>query len=250
MIGLELAEDAPDLDCVVVPIGGGGLISGVATALKAIAPKVEVFGAQSQAYPSMWAGFYRKSAPCGGQTLAEGIAVKTAGELTLPLVRSLVSDIILASEETFEQAICAFVTHQRAVAEGAGAAGLAALLTEPDRFAGRKVGLILSGGNIDPGILSSLLVRGLRREDKIISLRVVIPDQPGMLARVASCVGGRGANVLEVSHRRMFLDVPAKRATLDLVIETRGREHAQTVIDDLKKAGFPVLRLNGRSEGE
>jgi threonine dehydratase len=249
-IGLELMEDQPDLDCVIVPIGGGGLISGVGTALKSINPEIEVFGAQAEAYPSMWAALRGETPTCGGQTLAEGIAVKTAGELTLPLVRQLVADIILASEDALEQAICAFVSHQKAVAEGAGAAGLAALLTDPGRFAGRKTGLVLSGGNIDPGTLSSLLVRGLRREDKIISLRVIIPDQAGMLARVASCVGGRGANVLEVSHRRMFLDVPAKRASLDLVIETRGREHARTVIEDLKAAGFPVHKLNGRAETE
>lgn len=249
-IGLELMEDQPGLDCVIVPIGGGGLISGVGTALKALNPSIEVFGAQSEAYPSMWAALRGETPVCGGQTLAEGIAVKTAGQLTLPLARELVSDVIVAGEDAFEEAICAFVSHQKAVAEGAGAAGLAALLTAPARFAGRKVGLILSGGNIDAGMLSSLLVRGLRREDKIISLRLIIPDQPGMLARVASCVGGRGANVLEVSHRRAFLDVPAKRASLDLVIETRGREHAQAVIEDLKAAGFPVFRLNGRSEAD
>jgi threonine dehydratase len=249
-IGLEMLEDSPELDCAVIPIGGGGLISGVATAVKSLRPDFEVFGVQSESYPSMRAALRGETPACGGQTLAEGIAVKSAGQITLPIVRALVADVILAGEEQFEQAICAFASLQKAVAEGAGAAGLAAVLAQPRRFAGRKVGLILSGANIDPGILSSLLIRGLRREDKIISLRVLIPDQPGMLARVASCVGGRSANILEVSHRRMFLDVPAKRAVLDLVVETRGREHAQVVINDLKAAGFPVLRLNGRSEDD
>ena len=243
-VGAELLEDQPDLDCAVFPIGGGGLIAGSAVAMKKMKPDVEIFGVECALYPSAKAAISGVSAVCGGQTLAEGIAVKTAGTLTLPIIEALVSDIILADEERIERAVAAFMSLQKTMAEGAGAAGLAALLTEPERFRGRKVGLVLTGGNIDVRMLASIMVRSLEREDKIISLRLVVDDQPGMLGRVATCLGTSGANILEVSHRPMFLDVPAKGTTLDLTIEVKDASHAMQVIAALEATGFKVIRLD------
>ena len=243
-VGTELLEDQPDLECAVFPIGGGGLIAGCAVAMKKMKPEVEIFGVECALYPSMKAAVNGEKAVCGGQTLAEGIAVKGAGTLALPIVKRLVSDIILADEHEIERAVSAFMSLQKTMAEGAGAAGLAALLAEPERFRGRKVGIVLSGGNIDVRVLASIMVRGLEREDKIISLRLVVDDQPGMLGRVATCLGTSGANILEVSHRRMFLDVPAKGTTLDLMIETKDAAHAMKVISALEGAGFSVIRLD------
>jgi threonine dehydratase len=243
-VGAELLEDQPDLDCAVFPIGGGGLIAGCAVAMKKMKPDVEIFGVECTLYPSMKAAIKGEAPICGGQTLAEGIAVKAAGTLTLPIVRRLVSDIILADEEQIERAVAAFMSLQKTMAEGAGAIGLAALLAEPERFRGRKVGIVLTGGNIDVRVLASIMVRGLEREDKIISVRLVVDDQPGMLGRVATCLGTSGANILEVSHRRMFLDVPAKGTTLDLMIETKDARHAMRVIAGLEAAGFSVIRLD------
>ena len=243
-LGAELLEDQPDLDCVILPIGGGGMIAGCAIAMKKMKPDIEIFGVEAALYPSMKAALDGVPAVCGGQTLAEGIAVKAAGALTLPIVAALVSDIILVSEQQIECAVSAFLSLQKTMAEGAGAAGLAALMAEPERFRGRKVGLVLSGGNIDVRMLASILTRGLEREDKIVSLRLVADDQPGLLGRIATCLGDAGANILEVSHRRMFLDVPAKGITLDVMIETKDAHHAAEVIAKLQAKGFSVLRLN------
>jgi threonine dehydratase len=242
-LGAELLEDQPDLDCVVIQIGGGGLISGCAVAMKKMKPALEIFGVEAALFPSMKAAIDGTEAKCGGQTLAEGIAVKTAGALTLPIVEALVSDIILVGEQDLECAVSAFMSLQKTMAEGAGAAGLAALMAQPDRFRGRKVGIVLSGGNIDVRILASILVRGLEREDKIVSLRLVVDDQPGMLGRVATCLGEAGANILEVSHRRMFLDVPAKGITLDVMIETKDARHAAEIMAKLETSGFSVFRV-------
>ncbi|WP_088348735.1 MULTISPECIES: threonine ammonia-lyase [Rhodomicrobium] len=243
-LGAEFLEDQPDLDCAILQIGGGGLIAGCAIAMKKLKPSIEIFGVETELYPSMKAGLAGETPICGGQTLAEGIAVKSAGSLTLPIVAKLVSDIILVSEQQIEQAVSAFLVQQKTMAEGAGAAGLAALLAEPERFRGRKVGLVLSGGNIDVRMLASVLVRGLEREDKIISLRLVVDDQPGMLGRVATCLGEAGANILEVSHRRMFLDIPAKGITLDVMIETKDAKHAASIMAMLEAKGFSVFRLD------
>ncbi len=243
-VGAELLEDQPDLECAVFPIGGGGLIAGCAVAMKKMKPEVEIFGVECTRYPSMRAAVKGEKADCGGQTLAEGIAVKGAGALTLPIVRRLVSDIILAGEDQLERAVAAFMSLQKTMAEGAGASALAALLADPGRFRGRKVGLVLTGGNIDVRVLASIMVRGLEREGKIASLRLVVDDQPGMLGRVATCLGTSGANILEVSHRRMFLDVPAKGTTLDLMIEIKNPAHAMKVIAGLEAAGFSVIRLD------
>jgi threonine dehydratase len=243
-LGIEFLSDQPDLDCVVIPIGGGGLISGCAIAMKQLKPDIEIVGVETALYPSMKAALEGVPPVCGGQTLAEGIAVKNAGQLAIPIVKKLVSGIILVSEQQIEEAISAFVSLQKTMAEGAGAAGLAALMAEPERFRGRKVGLVLCGGNIDVRILASIMVRGLEREDKIISLRLVINDQPGVLGRVATCLGEAGANILEVYHRRTLLNVPVKGTTLDVMIETKDASHAAQITGKLEKKGFSVYRLD------
>ena len=182
-------------------------------------------------------------APLGGPTLAEGIAVKNVGRLTLPVVRELVSDIVLVDEAHIERAVNAYLTLQKTMAEGAGAAGLAAMLAAPDRFLGRKVGLILCGGNIDPRILASVMVRELEREQRIVSFRLTIVDRPGVLGPIASLLGKLGANILEVDHRRLFLDVPAKGATLDITVEARDRDHAEEILSALGGSGYRPVRI-------
>ena len=249
-VGLEVMTDQPDLDMIVIPVGGGGLIAGCAIAAKAIKPDIEIIGVEAELFPSMYHGIRGEEPVCGGQTLAEGIAVKAAGTLTLPVVRDLVSDIILVDETALEHAICTFLTIQKTMSEGAGAAGLAALMKEPDRFKGKKVALVLTGGNIDPRMLASIIVRGLEHEEKIISIRITITDQPGVLGGIATMLGEAGANILEVSHRRMFLDVPAKGATLDFVIETKDAAHAKQVMESIRSAGFEVMRLAGGAGSE
>ena len=242
-VGIEVLKDNPDLDILIIPVGGGGLIAGCAIAAKSIKPEIEILGVEADLYPSMYNAVRGKDAICSGNTLAEGIAVKAAGELTKPIVKDLVSDIVLVDETSIEQAVCTFLTIQKTMAEGAGAAGLAALLQNTGRLKGKKVGLVLTGGNIDPRMLASIVVRGLEKEQKIISLRLKITDQPGVLGDISTLLGKAGANILEVSHRRMFLDVPAKGATLDFVIETKDAVHARQIIHQIKSAGFTVAQL-------
>ncbi|HEX3937671.1 MAG TPA: threonine ammonia-lyase [Xanthobacteraceae bacterium] len=244
-IALEMLEEVPELEVLVVPIGGGGLIAGNAIAARAVKPSIEIVGVECALYPSMWNAVHRTERPCGGATLAEGIAVSTAGALTLPVVRELVHDIILVDEALIERAVNAFLTLQKTMAEGAGAAGLAAMLGEPKRFAGRKVGLILCGGNIDPRILASVMVRELERGDRIVSFRLTIPDRPGILGQIASQIGALGANILGVDHHRLFLDVPAKGAKLDITMETRDRAHAEEIFRVLAGEGYQPVRLEG-----
>ena len=242
-IALEMLEEAPDLDTLVIPIGGGGLIAGNAIAARAKRPAIAIVGVECAAYPSMWNAIHNGNRPCGGATLAEGIAVKNVGALTLPIVRDLVSDIVLVDEPQIEGAVNAFLTLQKAMAEGAGAAGLAAMLAAPERFAGRKVGLILCGGNIDPRILASVMVRELERADRIVSFRLTIPDRPGILGQIASRLGDFGANILAVHHHRLFLDVPAKGAKLDVTMEARDSGHAEEIFRLLADEGYRPVRL-------
>jgi threonine dehydratase len=244
-VALEMLEEAPDLDVLVIPIGGGGLIAGNAIAARALRPSIEVVGVECALYPSMWNALRRDSKPCGGATLAEGIAVSKAGALTLPIVRELVSDIILVEEVLIERAVNTFLTLQKTMAEGAGAAGLAAMLAAPERFAGRKVGLILCGGNIDPRMLASIMVRELEREVRIVSFRLTIPDRPGVLGQIASRLGELGANILGVEHHRLFLDVPAKGAKLDVTMETRDSAHAEEIFRALIADGYQPVRMQG-----
>lgn len=242
-IALEMLEEVPDLDQLVIPIGGGGLISGNAIAARVINPKIEIVGVEAMLYPAVWNALEHGNRAIGGPTLAEGIAVKNVGKLTLPIIRELVSDVILVDEAHLERAVNAYVTLQKTMAEGAGAAGLAALLADPLRFKGKRVGLILCGGNIDPRILSSIMVRELERETRIVSFRLAIPDQPGVLGIIATRLGELGANILEVEHRRLLLDVPAKGAKLDVTIETRDAAHASEILAALAADGYQPVRL-------
>ncbi len=242
-IALEMLEDRPDLDTLVIPVGGGGLIAGNAVAARAIKPSIKIIGAEAALYPSIWNALHGQARPCGGPSLAEGIAVENVGSLTLPIIRALVADIILVDEAHIERAVNCYLTLQKTMAEGAGAAGLAAMLAEPARFRGRKVGLMLCGGNIDPRILASVMVRELEREDRIVSFRLTIPDRPGILGQIATRLGQLGTNILEVDHRRLFLDVPAKGARLDVTVETRDRAHAEEVLRALAADGFQPARI-------
>jgi threonine dehydratase len=237
-IALEMLEEAPDLDLLVFPIGGGGLIAGNAIAARAMKPEIEIIGAEAALYPSFWNALTGEHRPLGGPTLAEGIAVKNVGVLALPIVRDLVAEIILVDEGHLERAVNAFLTLQKTMAEGAGAAGLAAMLARPERFRGRKVGLVLCGGNIDPRILASVMVRELERDDRIISFRLTIPDRPGVLGVIATRLGQLGANILEVEHRRLFLDVPAKGAKLDVTVEARDAAHGEEIFQALEREGY------------
>jgi threonine dehydratase len=243
-IALEMLHDVPDLDCLVVPIGGGGLISGNAIAAKTINERIDIVGVEAALYPSMWNAITGNDRPIGGPTLAEGIAVKNVGRLTLPIVRELVSGILLVDEAHLERAVNIFLTLQKTMAEGAGAAGLAAMLAEPERFRGKRVGLILCGGNIDPRILASIMVRELERDELILSFRLTIPDRPGVLGHIATRLGTLGANILEVDHKRLFLDVPAKGARLDVTVETRDRAHAEEIIKAMAEDGYQPVRLH------
>jgi threonine dehydratase len=242
-IALEMLEDFPDLDVLVVPIGGGGLIAGNAIAARAVNPKIEIVGVECTLYPSFWNALHNENRPCGGATLAEGIAVKNVGKLTLPAVRALVAEIVLVDEGHLERAVNAYLTLQKTMAEGAGAAGLAAMLAKRERFAGKRVGLILCGGNIDPRILASIMVRELERESRIVSFRLTIPDRPGVLGQIATRLGELGANILEVEHRRLFLDVPAKGTKLDVTVETRDDEHAKAILAALSADGYRPVAI-------
>jgi threonine dehydratase len=238
-VGLEIMEDLADFDAMVIPVGGGGLSSGIATAVKSRRPAVAIYGVEPAMYPSLSAELRGEEPQVGGATIAEGIAVKKVGRITSEILRKLMEKVILVSEDELERAVTLYATVEKSVAEGAGAAGLAALLAEPKLFKGRKVVLVLSGGNIDTRLLASVLTRSLVREKRITSVRIIGNDQPGLLARVSTVIGDSGGNIIEVAHNRMALDVPAKGAEFDITIETRDALHTQEIIDALTKAGFP-----------
>jgi threonine dehydratase len=242
-VALEMFEDVDDLDVLVVPIGGGGLIAGNAIAARGLRPAVDIVGVEAALYPSMRNAITGANSPIGGPTLAEGIAVKNVGTLTLPVVRELVSDIILVDEAHLERAVNAYLTLQKTMAEGAGAAGLAAMFAAPERFRDRKVGLILCGGNIDPRILASIMVRELERDHRIVSFRLTIADRPGVLGPIATLLGRLGANILEVDHRRLFLDVPAKGAKLDITVEARDHAHSKEIMLALSEGGYQPVHI-------
>jgi threonine dehydratase len=248
-VALEMLADIPDLDLLLVPVGGGGLIAGIAVAARAMRPNIEILGVECALYPSLWNELHSDRRPCGGATLADGIAVKETGRHTLPIIRALVADVLLVEEADLERAVNAFLTLQMTLAEGAGAAGLAAMLAQPDRFRGRRVGLVVSGGNIDPRVAASIMVRELERGERIVSYRITIQDRPGTLGGVATLLGKLGANILEVEHRRLFLDVPAKGARLDVTVETRDRAHAEAIERSLREEGYAVERLGSGAGG-
>jgi threonine dehydratase len=237
-IGLEMLKAVPELDTLVVPIGGGGLISGIAIAAKTLQPDIRVIGVEAALYPSMHNVIKGERLPMRGDTLAEGIAVKSPGKITTEIVRHLVDDILLVTEAEIECAVAALINIEKTVVEGAGAVGLAAVQANPALFAGRKVGLVLTGGNIDTRLIASVLTRELAREGRLTQLTLDIVDRPGQLAAVAALLAEAGANIIEVSHQRTFSDLPAKATLLQLVIETRDRSHLDDVLARLSAAGL------------
>jgi threonine dehydratase len=239
-IALEMLEAHPDLDCLCVAVGGGGLISGIAIAARALKPGIEIIGAQAEHFPSMYALFKGTEMTSAAATLAEGIAVRQPGELTRRIVRQQVDDIVLVSEGDIEHAIVLLLEIEKTVVEGAGAVGLAALIRHKARFAGRKVGIVLCGGNIDPMVLAAIIERGMVRAGRLARIRIACRDVPGELARAATVVGSVGANIEEVQHQRAFTTLPAQSAQLDMVLHTRGTEHIEQVLRALRDAGLPA----------
>ena len=241
---IEMLDDAPDLDALVVPIGGGGLIGGMALMAAEMKPGIEIFGAEAALYPAMKQCLAGEDIRTGGTTIAEGIAVKRPGEITREIVRRYVSDILLVDEPALEGAVLMLLEIEKSVVEGAGAAALAAVLHNRARFAGRNVGVVVSGGNIDSRVLSAILMRGLVREGRLVRLRIDIQDQPGVLGSVARLIGEAGGNIVEVYHQRLFHNVPLKQAELDVVLETRDADHVATVLKTLCDAGHPATMIS------
>ena len=243
-VGVEMLEDAPDLDAIVVPIGGGGLMSGVSIAARAIKPDIELIGVEAELYPSMKCAIQNCQMPLGGDTLAEGIAVKHPGELTSRILAELANDVVLVSERDLERAVAMLVGIEKTVVEGAGAAGLAAILSDPARYQGRKVGTLLCGGNIDTHLLANVLVRDLVRQGRIARLHVAAHDQPGALAAITAKVYEAGVNVIEVNHSRIFTQLPAKDTMIEVECEARDPQAIDDVVARLEAAGFRVERAS------
>ncbi|HWC56851.1 MAG TPA: threonine ammonia-lyase [Sphingomicrobium sp.] len=241
-VGLEMLEDAPDLDAIVVPIGGGGLMSGISIAAHALKPEVEMIGVEAELYPSMKCAIQGVRMPLGGDTLAEGIAVKQPGELTSRILKELANDVVLVPERDLERAVAMLAGIEKTVVEGAGAAGLAAMLAHKDRFRGRKIATVLCGGNIDTHLLANVLVRDLVRQGRIARLRVAASDQPGALAAITRKVFEAGANIIEVNHSRIFTRLPAKDTVIEVECEARDPQSIEDVVTRLEAAGFRVER--------
>lgn len=237
-VALEMLQAVPDLDTLVIAVGGGGLIGGMATAAKAIKPGIRVVGVQTERFPAMFNAIKGTHLPQGSSTIAEGIAVGSPGEITQAIVRERVDDLVLVDEGDIEQAIVMLLEIEKTLVEGAGAAGLAALIKHPALFAGQRVGLVLCGGNIDPLLLASIIERGMVRAGRLARVQVNARDVPGNLARITSVVAEAGANIDEVHHQRAFTLLAAQNVAVELVLQTRGREHVQQVIEALRAAGF------------
>jgi threonine dehydratase len=242
-IALEMLDAQPDIDTLVVAVGGGGLISGMATAARALRPGIQVFGVQTERFPPVWSAMHGEPRDCGQATIADGIAVKSPGELTLPLIRERVDDVLLVSEDDIEQAILLLLEIEKTVVEGAGAVGLAALLKQRERFAGRKVGLVLCGGNIEPLVLAEIIQRGMVKSGRLVRLRFDVRDVPGSLADVASELGRLGANIDEVQHQRAFTTLSVERAQIDVVVQTRGAAHVEEIIASMRALDYRVERI-------
>ena len=239
-VALEMLEDAPAIDMLAVPIGGGGLIAGVGAAARALKPDIGLVGVQAELYPSMYAKFARQTLPCAGDTIAEGIAVKAPGMLTAGIINQIVDDIVLVPEREIERAISLLVEVEKTVAEGAGATGLAALLAYPDRFRGRTVGLILTGGNIDMHLLANVLLRNLARSGRLTRLRISLRDRPGALAAVMKLFDEHKVNIVEVYHQRIFTSLPAKDAAIDVECEARDSSQLDRLGEALHASGFAL----------
>lgn len=242
-VALEMLADAPEIDTLVVPIGGGGLISGMAVAAKHIKPDIRIIGVEAKMYPSFSARLAGETCKATGQTIAEGIAVKLVGDLPFAVAGSLIEEVLLVEESDFERAIALYCNVEKTVTEGAGAASLAALIAYPDRFKGAKCGLVLTGGNIDTRLLASVLTRSLLREGRILHLRFIGDDRPGILANIAFIIGDHGGNILQVGHHRMTLDAPAKGVEFDIELEARDREHGAEIIAALTAGGYAPRRM-------
>ena len=243
-LAIEMLEQNPDLDILVAPIGGGGLIAGCAVAAKALAPKIEIIGVEAARYPSMKEAIEGAPATAEGHTIAEGIAVRSPGALPQPIIEKLVSEILLVSEGAIEQAVHLIAEIEKLVTEGAGAAPLAAVIENHDRFAGKNVGLVISGGNIDSRLLASVLMRGLVRSGRLVRVRIEATDLPGSLARVTGLIGEHGGNIIEVDHERWYYDVPVRFTELVLLIETRDADNARDIVQALIDDGFPTRMLS------
>jgi len=242
---LEMLQDAPALDTLVVPVGGGGLIAGCAVAARGLKPDIKVIGAEAAGYSAMRQLLAHEPVVVGGDTIAEGIAVSEIGKLPLAIATALLERVLSVDEVSIERAIALLIEVEKTVSEGAGATGLAAVLAHPQFFAGRKIGLVLSGGNIDTRLLASVLLRGLVRDGRIVRLRLMIGDAPGQLARVAGLIGRAGGNIVEVQHQRLFGGVVAKATELDVTVETRDRGHVRELVSALESEGFKVRVLTG-----
>ena len=236
-VALEMLEAIPEIEVLVVPVGGGGLISGMAIAARALHPRIQIYGVESQNYPSMHQRLNGQPVECGGDTIAEGIAVKDVGNIAFAVIRELVEEVLVVKEETIERAVAALIEIEKTVAEGAGAAALAALLEHPGRFAGRRVGLPISGGNIDSRVLASVLMRGLVRDARLVRLRVTMPDVSGSLAKVAGLIAEAGGNIVEVQHQRVFGTSSVKSPEVEFLIETRDRVHTEALVGSLQRNG-------------
>ncbi len=242
-VALEMLEDAPDIDTLVVPIGGGGLISGMGTAAKALKPDLKLIGVEAELYPSMHNAITGGNAPCEGDTLAEGIAVKYPGELTRRFVKSLVDDIVLVSERALEQSVSLLLQIEKTVVEGAGAAGLAAMLEHPEHFKGRTVGIVLCGGNIDTRLLANVLLRDLARSGRLARLRIRLQDRPGALFHVVRIFAEQSVNIIEIYHQRVFTTLPAKGLITDIECETRDGAHLERLKAALGDGGYEVSQV-------
>ena len=246
-LGLELMEDTKNLDLLVIPIGGGGLISGVSIVAKSLNPNIKIFGVQTEKFPSMYNVLHKKQLAISGDTLADGIAVKRPGNITSEIIKNHVDDILLINEFDLEMAISSLFENERIVAEGAGAAGVAAIMKSKDKFSGKKVGTVICGGNIDARLFASILNRKLLMDGRMTKVRIDIIDEPGMLARISNLIAKYGGNIIEIYHQRMFNDVPVKNAKIDAIIEALSVEHIASIIKALRDDGFQVSEIMERS---
>ncbi|WP_306249711.1 threonine ammonia-lyase [Parvularcula sp. IMCC14364] len=240
-VAIEMLEEQPELDVLIVPIGGGGLLSGMAVAARRLKPSIEIIGVQAALYPSMLNAIQGQNAPIGGNTLAEGIAVREPGKITRRVIAEYVDDFLTVDERALERALSLYLTVQKTLSEGAGAVGLAAVLANPGRFQGKRVGTVLCGGNIDTRLLSSILMRDLARQGRVARLRIELLDVPGQLTKVADMIASGGGNVIDVSYHRIFNDLPAKATYLDISVETNDRPHLDRIIENLKASGLPTV---------